>query len=73
MKYQIWLNEYDDFTLASIDESGQDQYIKSFNWVSDALLHIAELEGIEFEAIFSESYMLDVLTYNHGLQIEVLD
>lgn len=68
MKYQIWLNEIDEFTL-----SGNGDYIKSFDWVFEALLYIAKLEGVDFEAKFSESYMLDVLTYNHGLQIEVIE
>lgn len=73
MKYAIWLNDYEEFSLAEIDENGEDKYIKSFDWIYEALLHIAKLEGIEFSAKFSESYMLDVLTFNHGLQIEVLD
>lgn len=68
MKYKIWLNEIDEFTLTC-----NNQYVQSFTWIAEALVHIAELEQIDFEAKFSESYMLDVLTYNHGLQIEVLD
>lgn len=73
MKYKIWLNDYDQFTLACIDQSGEDYNLNEFDTVAEALVEITRIEQIDFEAKFSESYMLDVLTYNHGLQIEVLD
>lgn len=69
MKYQIKLD--DACTAFSLYIDGNLAFVKDD--VYSILIKIAELEGIEFEAKFSESYMLDVLTYNHGLQIEVLD
>lgn len=67
--YKIYLrDDYDLFVLLK-----DNTHVAEFDLVGYALEFIAEIEGIKFDVKFSESYMLDVLTYNHGLQIEVLD
>jgi len=67
--YKICLHhDYDLFVLSRYNRP-----IANFDLVGHALEFIAYINQIKFEVKYSESYMLDVLRYNHGLDIEIED